>query len=530
MLKKYPEDDLFLIEVIRHGLTAAAEEMSLITMRSARSPLMREAGDLSSTITDHNGQLVAQGQDQPVHLAVMAYTVREFLKRVPRERLRPGDAWILNLPEIGGNHLPDVKVIRPIFVEDHLVAFAVSLAHWPDIGGAWPGSYYASAFDSVQEGLRIPPMRLVADGEIDRERLEFILQNVRAPIEREGDILAQIAGTRAGGNRIRELCERYGTQTVLRAIEVLHNLSEAEMREAIAEMPDGKYYGEDHLDELTPDGRQVAIRVGITIAGDEIEFDFTDTDDRVRCYLNTTPFVTRAACAYATRVLSFRDMQPNGGCLRPITVITRPGSLLDPGYNQPLVAGNHDTGNRIVDAIFRAFEDAMPERIIAGCPTTVAGLLFSEQKEDGSWKTLFEVHGGGEGARFDRDGGCATRAHLVNTMNTPIEVIEMQYPVRILRQQLRRGSGGNGKYRGGDGLIREYQVLADSMVMSACIERMVVPPYGLRGGGPGKTFRLRYQRASEDAATDLPGRINMSVSAGDRILIETSGGGGYGEV
>ena len=520
--------DPFLVEVIRHGLTAAAEEMSLVVMRSARSPLLREAGDLSSTLTDRRGELVAQGRDIPLHLAVMAYTVKDFLREVPAERLRPGDAWILNLPEIGGNHLPDVKLIRPIFYEDELVAFSVSLAHWPDIGGAWPGSYYAAAMDSVQEGLRIPPMRLFTGAGVDREKLAFIMQNVRAPVEREGDVLAQMAATLSGERRVHELCETHGRRTLLRTIERLHDLSEAEMRDAIAGLPDGEYRGEDFVDEGGADGGPAAVRVTVGIAGDEMRFDFSETDDVVDHYLNTTPYVVRAASAYAARILSAREMQQNGGCLRPLSVVIRPGSLLDPGPNRPIVAGNHETANRIVDAIFRAFEEALPERVSAGGPTTVGGLLFSERKPDGSWKTLFEVHGGGEGARHDRDGGPATRVHLVNTMNTPIEVIESQYAVRIGHQRLRPGSGGAGAHRGGDGYVREYEVLAPEMMLTACVDRMVVPPYGMQGGGPGAPFRITHVRGGDGSEERLPGKLNRPVHRGDRIIIETSGGGGFG--
>ena len=520
--------DPFLVEVIRHGLTAAAEEMSLVIMRSARSPLLREAGDLSSTITDARGELVAQGRDIPLHLAVMAYTVKDFLKVVPAETLRAGDAWLLNLPEVGGNHLPDVKLIRPIFYEDQLIAFSVSLAHWPDIGGAWPGSYYAQAMDSVQEGLRIPPMRLFTAEGVDREKLSFIMANVRAPVEREGDVLAQMAATRSAEIRLHELCHTHGVETLLAVIDRLHDLSEAEMRAGLAELPDGEYRGEDFLDEGGPGNAPVAVRVAVRIAGDTIEFDYTETDDEVEHYLNTTPYVVKAASAYAARILCGREMQQNGGCLRPIAVHTRPGSMLEPGPNRPIVAGNHETANRIVDAVFKAFEHDLPERISAGGPTTVGGLLFSERKSDGSWKTLFEVHGGGEGARHDRAGGDATRVHLVNTMNTPVEVIESQYAVRLGQQRLRRGSGGAGAFRGGEGYVREYEVLAEEMMLTACVERMVVPPYGLAGGGEGAPFRVTLIHGANGREESLTGKLNRPVYRGDRVVIETSGGGGFG--
>ena len=521
------ELDPFTVEVIRHGLTAAAEEMSLVVMRSARSPLLREAGDLSSTLTDAEGELIAQGKDIPVHLGVMAYTVKQFLEVVPSHKLAEGDAWVLNHPEIGGNHLPDVKLIRPIFREGKLLAFAVSLAHWADVGGAWPGSYFAGAFDSYQEGLRIPPLRVFTQAGVDTEKMAVIMANVRGPVEREGDLMAQMAATLAAERRVHELCDVHGMATVESCISRLHDLSEAEMREAINALPDGVYEGEDFIDEGGPDNGPAAVRVRVTIAQDTAQFDFSASDDAVPNYNNTTPNVVRSAVAYAARVISGRDMQPNGGCLRPLSVFTRPGSLLEPGSGHPIVGGNHETSQRIVDAIFRAFEQALPQAIAAAGPGTVGGLLISERLPDGGWKAHYEVHGGGEGARYDRDGCDATRVHLVNTMNTPIEVMEANFAIRVDRQTLRLGSGGKGQYQGGDGFIRQYTMLADDMVLTTCVNRMLVPPHGVGGGEDGAPFSVRLER-TDGTVESLPGRCNAALGLGDSITIETSGGGGFG--
>ena len=267
--------DPFTVEVIRHALTAAAEEMSFVVMRSARSPLLREAGDLSSALTDHKGDLIAQGRDIPIHLGVMSFTVKKFLERVPAERLRPGDVWFLNLPEVGGNHLPDVKAIRPIFLEGRLFAFAVSLAHWGDIGGAWAGSYFAAATETWQEGVRIPPLRLFTADGIDEEKRDFLLANLRGPAEREGDLMAQMASTRAAEGRLLRLGEEHGAATLRAALDRLDDLSEAQMREAIAGLPDGVYEGEDFLDDDGPGGQPAAIRVRVEIAGETAKFDFS---------------------------------------------------------------------------------------------------------------------------------------------------------------------------------------------------------------------------------------------------------------
>jgi N-methylhydantoinase B len=519
--------DPFQLEVLRHALTAIAEEMSFVVMRAARSPLLREAGDLSSALTDAQGQLVAQGRDIPVHLGVMSFTVGAFLQRVPAERLRPGDVWFTNLPELGGNHLPDVKAIRPVFAEGRLVAFAVSLAHWADIGGGWPGSYLADAKEAFQEGLRIPPLRVVTAEGVDAEKLALILSNVRGPREREGDLLAQVAATRTAEQRLLALCAAQGAAAVEAAMAALHDRSEAAMRAAIASLPQGVFEGEDFLDDDGPGGAPAALRVRITVAGEEAAFDFSATDDALAGPLNTTPYVTAAAVYYAMKAIAGPDIQPNGGCYRPLTITTRPGSLLHPPPEKPLVGGNHETSQRAVDAIFRAFERAIPERLAAGGSTTAGLLIFGGAGRDGAWKTLYEPHGGGEGARHDRPGSATTRVHLTNTNNTPAEVIEAEFPIRIGYQALRRGSGGAGRFAGGDGLVREYVVLAESMCLTTMFERRVIPPYGMAGGAPGAPFRCVLKR-QDGSEAELRGKANLMVSRGDRVVLYTSGGGGYG--
>ncbi|MCP4072523.1 MAG: hydantoinase B/oxoprolinase family protein [Hyphomicrobiales bacterium] len=520
--------DPFTIEVIRNALTAIAEEMSLIVMRSARSPLLREAGDLSSALTDAKGNLIAQGRDIPAHLGVMGSTVQEFLKRIPATRLQPGDVWFMNLPEAGGNHLPDVKAIRPIFAEGEIQAYAVSLAHWADIGGARAGSYVPDARDAWQEGLRIPPLRVFTSEGADREKLDVILSNVRGAEEREGDILAQMASTYSADERMQEVFSRYQATVVQAAIANLHDQSEAEMRAAILTIPNGVYEGEDWLDDDGPGRDPIAVRVRIEINDDEATFDFSKTADACAGPMNATPFTASASVFYAMKVIAGPDIQPNAGCARPVNIITREGSLLHPPVDKPVVAGNHDTSQRIVDAIFKAFEKVVPERLTAGGSTTSGLLLFSgRDPRTGKWTTLYEVHGGGEGARHDRDGMCAVRPHMSNVMNTPAEVIEANYPILIENQALRRGSGGNGLHKGGDGQVRTYLINAAGLVMTTIVERCIVPPYGLQGGEPGKTFEITHEQASGEVS-QLAGKTHVSLDKGDRIIIKTSGGGGYG--
>lgn len=519
--------DPVTLEVIRNALTAAAEEISLVVMRSARSPLLREAGDHSSVVTDADGYLIAQGRDVPLHMGVMSFTVREFLRRVPASRLAPGDVWFLNLPEIGGNHLPDVKAIRPVFIDGAIRAFAVSLAHWADVGGAVPGSYVPEAVDAWQEGLRIPPMRVfTADGP-DPEKLDMILANVRGAPERRGDILAQMAATRAAELRLVQLAGRYGVALLEAAIAAIHDRAEAQMRAAIAAIPDGTYRGEDWLDDDAAGGEPVAIRATVTVKGDEARFDFSDSDDATRGPINTTPFITAASVFYVMKALFGPDIQPSGGCYRPFEIVTRPGSVLDPDPERPVVGGNHETSQRIADALFRAFEAVVPERLSAGGPTTSGLMLFAGRRADGVWTTLYETHGGGEGARIDRDGAPVIRVHMSNVMNTPAEVIEAEYPLRVERQSLRAGSGGGGRHRGGEGLHRVYRVLCDDMSVTSMFERRVVPPYGLRGGEPGAPFRVEIKERA-GRSYEMPGKANIRLGAGDRVVVKSCGGGGYG--
>jgi N-methylhydantoinase B len=519
--------DPITLEVIRSALTAAAEEMSLVVMRSARSPLLREAGDLSSALTDAVGEMIAQGRDIPMHLGVMCFTVKEFLKRVPSAALAPGDVWFLNLPEIGGNHLPDVKAIRPVFADGELFAFAISLAHWADIGGAAPGSYFASATDIWQEGLRISPTRLfTADGP-DREKLGLVLANVRGAAEREGDVHAQMAATLAGERRLHELVTEHGLDLVKAAMAVLQERSEQQMREAIRAMPQGVFEGEDFLDDDGIHDRPIAIRVRITFRDGEAKFDFTASDDAADGPVNTTPFIAVAGALYAMKCLTRVDIQPNGGALRPLQVSTRAGSILEPPPTRPVVGGNHETSQRVVDAIFRALEPVLAKQLTAGGPTTSGLLLFGMRRADGAWVTLYETHGGGEGARSDRDGLPVVRVHMSNVMNTPAEVIEAEYPIEIVRQALRRGSGGAGAHRGGDGLLREYRMLTDGVSLTSMFERRVIPPYGLQGGAPGAAFRVTLVKA-EGTRLEVKGKSNLRLGAGDRVILESCGGGGYG--
>jgi N-methylhydantoinase B len=518
--------DPFSVEVVRQGLASIAEEMTLIVMRAARSPALREAGDLSSALTDSQGGIIAQGKDLPSHLGVMASTVKTVLAHVGSENLREGDVWIVNQPHVGGNHLPDVKLIRPIYFRTRLIAFGISLAHWADVGGGTPGSYNATASDLWQEGLQIPPVPIMRGNEIVPEVLTLILANVRGSEEREGDLLAQAAALLLADKHVTELVNRLGVDVFLGAVDQFHAVSERQIRRVLAAIPDGHYTGEDFLDGDGRGGAPVRVAVDIEVRGDEATFDFSASADAIPAPLNTTPYVTRSSVLYVLKSVVTEESFHSDGAFRPVKVVTRRGSILDPGPGYPVVAGNHETSQRIVDAVIKALSTALPDRVSAGGCGTAGLLIFSGRDPDGKYWTFYETHGGGEGAHQERDGYTVTRVHLANMANTPTEFIEAEYPIEVLRSAVRDDSGGRGTHRGGDGLVREYRVLADGVTLTTIFERGVVPPYGLFGGEPGKPFRVTLIRGDERVG--LSGCQNRPVAKGDIVLVETAGGGGFG--
>ncbi len=519
--------DPVTLEVVRNALYAIAEEMSVIVMRSARSPLLKEAGDLSSALTDARGCLIAQGRDIPMHMGVMGFTVKALLERVPVSLMRDGDVWFLNLPEVGGNHLPDVKAVRPVFFDGRPVAFAVSLAHWADIGGAVPGSYVPAATECYQEGLRIAPVRLFSATGPERNTIDLILANVRGREEREGDLFAQYAAGDVAARRLGELLERHGAPAIEMCFDRLHAESEAQMRAALSALADGVWEGEDWLDDDGVDDRRIRIHVRVDKRGDRATFDFSGTDPQTRGPVNTTYFITCSSVYYAMKALAAPDVPPNEGCYRPLEVIVPRGSVLNCDPDRPVVGGNHETSQRVVDAIFKALAPALPERVAAGGPATAGLLIFSARRPDGRWCVLYEVHGGGEGATASKDGVSAVRVHMSNVMNTPVEVIEGEYPLRVEEQVLRPGSGGAGEHRGGLGLRRAYRVVGGEVVLTSMLERRVVPPYGLAGGAAGAPFRITLNPGTA-RAREIKGKETVKLVEGDLVVIETSGGGGHG--
>ncbi|HEY2440932.1 MAG TPA: hydantoinase B/oxoprolinase family protein [Solirubrobacteraceae bacterium] len=518
--------DLTVLEAVRQGTHAIAEEMRYDLMRSARSPVLREAGDLSCAITDARGATVAQGNDIPMHLGVMGYTVSALLERVDPGTLRPGDIFFVNHPEVGGNHLPDVKAVHPVFVDGGLVAFTVALAHWPDIGGALPGSYVPNARDLQQEGLVIPPTRLFdADGEC-REALELVLANVRGADQRRGDVQAQAAAVRIAAGRVRDLALRLGVPAVTGAWATMQAETAQRVRRALAALPDGVYEGADALDGDGIGDEPIEVRCRMEITGERATFDLRASADQTAGPVNTTRFITAAAVQYAVKAVLAPDAAANGGLHDALTVLTRPGSVCDAHLGAPLVAGNHETSQRIVDAVMRALAETGAKRVVAGGMGSSGLLLFTGRHPDGRPFVLYETHAGGSGASALRPGDAATRIHMSNVMNTPAEVIEAEFPLVVVSATVREGSGGAGIHRGGNGLRRRYRVTADGVQLTTMVERAVVAPPGLGGGRPGAVSEIWLERAGARRA--IPGKASIALSAGDVVEVLTAGGGGWG--
>ncbi len=522
-----PEADPVRLEVFKHLFASVAEEMGAVLRRSAFSPNIKERRDFSCAVFDASGELVAQAAHIPVHLGAMPLSVRACVETLD---LGPGDVAAVNDPFRGGTHLPDITLVSPVFFERALLGYVASRAHHADVGGAFPGSM-GTAREIYQEGLVIPPVRLVRDGRVEEDLWRTVLANVRTPDERAGDLRAQLAANRRGGERLGDLAARYGAEHVRRRMRDLLAYAERMTRDLLAGLPDGTYRFEDRLDDDGVSDEPAIIRVAVTVSGDEVEVDFAGTCGQREGGVNAVRAITVSAVLYVFRCLVDLDIPSNGGCLAPIHVRTPSGSLVDARPPAAVAAGNVETSQRIVDALLGALAAACPDRIPAASQGTMNNLTLGGRGAGSSpngrhrpW-AYYETLAGGGGARPDRDGTDARHSHMTNTLNTPVEALEFAYPLRVRRYAVREGSGGAGRHRGGDGVRRDLEVLAPAR-LSLLTERRRHPPYGLAGGEPGRTGRNLLLR--EGRERELPGKVTMDVEPGDVISLRTPGGGGHG--
>lgn len=499
------------LQVWSAALRAVAEEMQASLVRAAFSVTIKERRDCSTALFDARGRMVAQSHSIPVHLGAMPEAVRAVMDR----GARPGEAWIINDPFRGGTHLPDITIVSPIAVDGVVVAHAVTRAHHADVGGMSPGSMPAGARELVQEGLVIPPMRIARDGQVDEPLLELVLANSRTPDERRGDLAAQLAAHRLADARMADLAARRGGPAAITgAMDDILAYAERRTRAAIAAMPDGEWHAHEALegDGVTDD--DIVIRVRVAIAGDTMTVDFTGTDPAGPGNLNCPIAVTRSAVYFAVRVATDPDIQASAGAFAPVTIIAPEGSLVHARPPSAVAAGNVEGSSRITDAVLAALAGA------AQVPAQGQGTMNNLTLGFGG-RVYFETLAGGQGASPDADGPSAVHVTMSNTLNTPIEALEVAMPVRVERYAVRDGSGGVGMHRGGDGVVRRIRLLEDADV-SLIAERRRSQPAGLSGGGPGQSGVTLVD------GRPVPGKWRGRLVAGSVIEQQTPGGGAHG--
>ncbi|RMF31614.1 MAG: hydantoinase B/oxoprolinase family protein [Chloroflexi bacterium] len=518
--------DPIRLEVFKHLFAAVAEEMGVVLRKASYSPNIKERRDFSCALFDAQGRMIAQAAHIPVHLGSMPLSVAQAIQEVA---FAPGDVVILNDPFRGGTHLPDITLITPIFIEEagepRLFGFAANRAHHADVGGMTPGSMPV-AREIYQEGLIIPPLKLAEGGRLNQGVMDLILANVRTPEERAGDLRAQLAANQRGVIRLQEIIARYGVEEVTHYMQALLAYTERMTRRLLEQMPDGTYRFTDYLDDDGIGDEPVPISVSITIEGDTATVDFTGSAPQQRGSINAVYAITLSAVYYVFRCLIGLDVPNNSGCLAPIRVIAPEGTVVNATRPAPVAGGNVETSQRIVDVLLGALAQALPDRVPAASQGTMNNVTIGgwDPERDHPF-AYYETIGGGMGARPDRDGASAVHSHMTNTLNTPVEALEYTYPFRVERYEVRRGSGGQGRHRGGDGIRRDIRVLTEVQV-SLLTERRRLPPYGLAGGEPGAPGENVLIREGEEHR--LPGKGSVLLQPGDVLSIRTPGGGGYG--
>jgi N-methylhydantoinase B len=544
-MKKF---DPTTLEIYRALYTSVAEEMGIALRRTAFSPNIKERRDYSCAVFDANGRVIAQGDHMPVHLGSMPMAVAAALREIDPG---PGDVVALNDPFAGGTHLPDVTLVMPVVVSKQLsvvsgkrrkgsratkrrttdygpltLFYVANRAHHADIGGATPGSM-GIATDVYGEGIRIPPVRLVRNGQIDPDVLHLILTNVRGAHERRGDFQAQIGSLKTGATRLLEIVEQRGIDEVREYAAHLIDYSARLMRNTISSIPDGEYSAEDALDDDGTNDRSVPIRVKITVNGSGARVDFSGSSRQVSGPINAVEAITVSAVAYVFRCLVGGEVPASAGLMEPIEVFAPAGTVVNANPPASVAGGNVETSQRIVDVVFKALAQALPERIPAASQGTMNNLTIGGiDPRTRSEFSYYETVAGGMGARPALDGMSGVHTHMTNSLNTPAEALEYAYPLRVLKYGLRKASGGKGKQNGGDGVIREIEVLGTAR-MSLLADRRKISPYGLQGGSdgqPGKASIIRGAKADE-----VGSKGSWDMKAGDRVRIESPGGGAHGK-
>ena len=514
--------DPVTLEVLRNGFESVAEEMSANLVRTSYSPNIKERKDASSAVFDADGRMLAQAENIPVHLGAMPYSVRAVVDALD---LGPGDTAIHNSPFSGGAHLPDITFVSPVFVDGDLVAYVANRAHHADVGGARAGSVAADSTSVFGEGVQIPPVKLFERGEVVRGVFDLLLENVRTPDEREGDLRAQQAANETGRRRFVELVEKHGAETVRAVTDRVLDYSEARMREEVGDLDDGTYDFEDVLDGDGAGAENVTIAATVTVDDDSVTVDFDGSASQVAGPVNAPLAVTTSATYYALRAVTDPDIPPNEGCYRPFSVTAPEGTVVNARKPAAVVGGNLETSQRVVDVVLGAMAAGGVRPIAAAANGSMNNVTFGSA-DAGTAYTFYETIGGGYGARPDRDGVDGVHAHMTNTRNTPVEALELSYPLRVERYGLRPDTGGAGRRRGGLGIRRDIRVLDHDAEFSLLADRRTHRPYGLEGGDPGASGDDRVTVDAEERSLD--GMTTLDLGPGDLVSIRTPGGGGFG--
>ncbi len=514
------------LAIFKSAFHSIAEEMGSALRLTAFSPNIKERRDYSSAIFDGEGNIVAMGDDMPVHLGSMPMSVRAALDRLT---LGLGDIAILNDPYEGGTHLPDITLVLPVFFDGQEKAafYVANRAHHADVGGTYPGSM-GLCREIYQEGLRIPPVKLMEGGVLNEALLALILNNVRTREERQGDLTAQIGACRIGAQRVTEMLEKHGAARVQGNVSRLLDHSERMMTTELMGWPSGVFVGEDYLDDDGITREPVRIRVALTTDPKcgRLRVDFSGSAPQVAGSLNAVAAITYSAVFYVLRCLLPEDAAPTAGLMRPVDLVIPEGTIVNAQPPSAVAGGNVETSQRIVDVLLRALAQALPDRIPAASSGTMNNMTIGGMDpRTGTAYAYYETIAGGSGAGACAPGVSGVHTHMTNSLNTPMEALEYAYPFRVREYSYRRGSGGAGEQRGGDGLIREIEILAPAQ-LTLLADRRLLAPYGLQGGSPGKCGRSVLIENGRE--TELPGKCNVQVNTGAVVRIETPGGGGWG--
>ena len=518
------------LEIMGNLVLSVAEEMGITLVKTAYSTNIKERKDASTAIFDEKGRMIAQAEHVPMHLGSMLGVVTEILKKYPVTSIKPGDMFVTNDPYTGGgSHLPDLTMVEPVFIDGKIFAFVANIAHHSDIGGAVPGSTSANATSVFQEGIRIPLIKLYNNGEVSNDVMEFILNNTRTPEERRGDLNAQISCNKAGTRRMKDVINKYGIDNFERYTNELLNYAENLMREGIKDIPDGDYTFEDFLDDDGVDlDSPVPIKVKISIKNDKADVDFAETSHQVKGPLNLVYSGTLTTVFYCFKAIAGPSIFPNEGIFRAIEVQAPSKSIVNCSPPSP-VGVRIDAAQRVADVIFGAMAKAVPNRVLAACNSSVTSAIFSGvNNKTNQYFVYLETIAGGSGAHKYNDGLSGVQVHMTNTSNLPIEALEREYPILVENYSFEKDSGGEGFYRGGLGLTRQFRILNDDILFTGLGERHKFSPWGIAGGKNGASGSFWIKRKNSQKEKLNSKTSNISLNKEDQIIISTPGAGGYG--